>query len=285
VSHLSESREPDSGRHVVIVSGTRVRFDWRELYLFRELFLTLAWRDISVKYKQTLFGFAWVLLRPLLTIAVFTVVFGVLAKVPPVGDIPYPLVVCGGLLPWYLISLSLTDASSSLVSNSAIVTKVYFPRLILPITALMANFADFVVSLLILIALMAWYGFGPVWQILFLPIWVIFALLIVLGPGLLFAALNAEYRDFRYIVPFIVQLGLYISPVGFSSAIVPDSWQLLYSLNPAVGIIEGFRWCFFGDRVPIFWPSVGLAAVFGLIFLWIGYVAFAQAERKLADVI
>lgn len=282
---VNDPLNADQPLTVVIDSGAKGNFDWRSLYAFRELFLILSWRDISVKYKQTFFGFAWVILRPLLTIAVFTIVFGKLANVPSVGDVPYALVVCTGLLPWYLMSLSFNDAAGSLIGNSAIITKVYFPRVILPISALLVNLADFVVSLLILVILAAWYGVAPGWQVLMIPFCIVFALLVVLGPSLLFAALNVEYRDFRYIVPFVVQLGLYISPVGFSTAIVPERWKLLYSLNPAVGVIESFRWCFLGERSPIYWPSIVSSLLFALIFLWLGASVFRRAEKKFADVI
>jgi lipopolysaccharide transport system permease protein len=271
--------------YVVIEPDRKRNFDWRELTAFRELLLILSWRDISVKYKQTFFGFAWVLFRPLLTIAAFTIVFGKLANVPSVGDVPYALVVCTGLLPWYLMSLSFSDAAGSLIGNSAIITKVYFPRMILPISALLVNLADFVVSLLILVIVAAWYGVAPSWQVLLLPVCVLFALAVTLGPSLLFAALNVEYRDFRYIVPFVAQFGLYISPVGFSTAIVPEKWKLLYSLNPAVGVIESFRWCFLGDRSPIYWPSIISSLLFALIFLWLGAFVFRRTEKKFADVI
>ena len=226
---------------VVVIDGTDRNFDWRNLYAFRELLFVFAWRDIAVRYKQALLGVAWVILRPLIIIFVFTFVFGNLAKVPSVGDVPYVLVVCTGLLPWYLISLSLNDMAASLVSNSAIVTKVYFPRLILLISALVVNLVDFVASLLILLCLVIWFEVMPAWQIVFLPLVIVLAMLVVAGPGLLFAALNVQFRDFRYIVPFITQIGLYISPVAFSVAIVPEKWRLLYSLNPAVGVIES-RW-------------------------------------------
>jgi lipopolysaccharide transport system permease protein len=257
----------------------------RELYSFRELFFILTWRDTSVKFKQTFFGLAWILLRPLFTIIVFTVVFGKLANLPSVGDTPYALVVCTGLLPWYLLSLALNDSASSLVANSGIISKVYFPRLILPISALLVNLIDFSISLLILLGLFAWYGVLPGWQIIFMPLFVALTLFVVLGPGLLFAALSVEYRDFRYIVPFIIQLGLYISPVAFSSAIVPEKWRILYSLNPAVGVIEGFRWCFIGSQAALYWPSVLFSLIFAAGFLWIGLIVFRRAEQTFVDVI
>lgn len=260
-------------------------FDWRELYAFRELFLAITWRDISVRYKQTFAGFAWVIVKPLLTILTFTIVFGGLAKVPSIGDIPYALVVCTGLLPWYLMSLSVNDAAGSLVGNAPIITKVYFPRLILPMSTLLVNLVDFIVSLAILAVLAVWYGIVPSWQIVLLPLWIVLALMVTLGPGLLFAALNVEYRDFRFIVPFMVQIGLFISPVAYSISIVPDKWKLIYSINPAVGVIESFRWCFFGEKSPLYWPAVAISLGFALAVMWMGVVIFRNAEKKFADVI
>lgn len=270
---------------VVVDASVNPGTSLREIYAFRELFFILSWRDISVKYKQTFLGFAWTLLRPLFTIVVFTILFGRIANLPSVGDTPYALVVCTGLLPWYLLSLGLNDAANSLVANSSIVSRVYFPRQILPISAMLVNLVDFGISLLVLFALFAWYGVWPSWQIVFLPAFIALALLVILGPGLLFAALNVQYRDFRYIVPYLIQLGLYVSPVAFSSAIIPERWRLIYSLNPAVGVIEGFRWCLLGGHAAIDWLSVVSAIIFSAIFLWTGLAAFKRAETTFVDVI
>jgi lipopolysaccharide transport system permease protein len=269
---------------IIVNPSYREKLDWRMFAAYHELFFVLTWRDIVVKYKQTAFGFAWAILRPLLTIIVFTVVFGKLANVPSIGNVPYALVVCTGLLPWYLMSLSLADASNSLIGNSAIISKVYFPRLILPISTLLVNFVDFLISLSILFGLSFWYGFVPSWKIVFLPFVISLAMLVILGPGLLFAALNVKFRDFRYVVPFVMQLGLYISPVGFSSSIVPERWHIIYSLNPAAGVIEAFRWCFLGGQ-PIYWPSIFFSISISLILLWIGISTFRRTEKIFTDVI
>ena len=276
---------PSAGHTTIIEPGRRGVLDWRLMHEFRDLFLILTWRDISVKYKQTFIGVAWVLFRPLLTILVFTIVFGRLANVPTINDVPYALVVCTGLLPWYLISLSLNDAANSLISNSAIITKVYFPRVILPVSALLVNLVDFIISIVILAVIAVWYRTVPDWRLALMPIWIFFALFVTLGPSLLLASLNVQYRDFRYIVPFVIQMGLYISPVAFSAAIVPEGWRLVYSLNPAVGVIESFRWCFFGSAYPIYWPSVAISLAVGGVFFWLGTSVFRNAEEKFADVI
>ena len=200
---------------------------WRDLWQYRELFQVLAWRDIAVRYKQTVIGAAWALIRPFLTMVVFTVIFGKLAKLPSDGTVPYALMVFAGMLPWSFFSTALAEASNSIIGNANLISKVYFPRLIVPIAAVMVAFVDFLISFAILVALMVWYQFMPGWQVLLLPVFVAFAFMASLGIGLWITALNVKYRDFRYVIPFIVQLGLYVSPVGFSSSIVPDQWRLL----------------------------------------------------------
>lgn len=280
----SDSAEPSGHDDAVFISSVAPsHIDWKELARYRELFATLVWRDISVKYKQTFFGFMWALLRPICTIAVLTIVFGQFAKLPPVADKPYILLVCTGLLPWLLISLSLNEVAESLVNNSAIITKVYFPRLILPLAALFSGLLDFLISLFILIGFVAWFGAWPGWQILFLPIFTALALIVAFGPGLLLASLNVKYRDFRYVIPFFMQLGLYLSPVGFSLDVVPDHWRMIYSLNPAVGVIEGFRWCLFGQDMQVYWPAIMLSLLFSVLFGWLGLQAFRSAEATFAD--
>jgi len=231
---------------LIIEAGLAERHYWRDLWRYRELFYVLAWRDISVRYKQTIIGVLWALLRPLLTMLVFTLVFSRIAKLPSEGTAPYAIMVFAGLLPWQFFSTSLTESSNSLIDNSNLISKIYFPRLIVPTASVVVSFADFLISFIILMGLMIWYQFLPGWQILSIPLFIALAFLASLGPGLLIASLNVKYRDFRYVIPFIVQLGLYVSPVGFSSALVPEQWRLLFSLNPMVGVIDGFRWAILG---------------------------------------
>ncbi|MFZ9888582.1 MAG: ABC transporter permease [Myxococcota bacterium] len=258
---------------------------WKDLWRYRELFLILSWRDVSVRYKQTVIGIAWALLRPFLTMVVFTVVFGTLAKLPSEGDAPYAVMVFAGMLPWQFFSSSLSGCSESLIANSNLLTKVYFPRLIVPASAVFTSFVDFAISFLILVALMVWFQWWPTWRLLTLPLWVTIAFVASTGPGLLLASLNVQYRDFRYVVPFLVQFGLYISPVGFSSAVVPDEWRWLYALNPMVGVIEGFRWAIIGQGALIepigFALSMGGVIGLGLLGVW----HFRQMEKRFADVI
>jgi lipopolysaccharide transport system permease protein len=269
---------------IIIRAGQAERQYWKDLWRYRELFYMLAWRDIAVRYKQTAIGFAWALIRPFLTMVVFSVVFGSLAKLPSEGA-PYPILVFAAMLPWQFFANALSECSNSLISNANLISKVYFPRLIVPTSAVITSFVDFMISGMILLGLMAWYNFVPSWRILTLPGFVAIAFAASMGAGLWLAALNVEYRDFRYIVPFIVQFGLYISPVGFSSSVVPQEWRLLYSLNPMVGVIDGFRWAILGGEAAIYWPgffvSVGLVGL--LLISGIGY--FRKMEKRFADVI
>ncbi len=261
------------------------RHYWRDLWRYRELFFVLAWRDVAVRYKQTVIGLAWALIQPLLTMLVFTIVFGNLAKLPTEGVAPYALLVCAGLLPWQLFSTALTGASASLLVNANLISKVYFPRLIMPCAAVVVSFVDFLVSLTILFILIVWYQFKPGLQIITLPLFVIMAFLASLGPGLCVAALNVKYRDFRYVIPFIVQFGLYVSPVGFSSTVVPDQWRLLYSLNPVVGVIDGFRWAILGGESQLYLPGFLLSWGVIAFFLWFGIRQFRKMEKSFADMI
>lgn len=270
---------------LIIEPGRAEAHYWRDLWQYRELFLVLAWRDVSVRYKQTLIGIAWAVLRPFLTMVVFTVVFGKVAKLPSDGRVPYALMVFAGMLPWYLFSSALGGAADSLVGNANLIGKVYFPRIIIPAATIVTALIDFLISLVILIGLMLWYRFAPGWQILLLPAFVVLAVLASLGFGLWITALNIKYRDFRYVIPFILQIGLYISPVGFSSGIVPGRWRLLYSLNPMVGVIDGFRWCILGGESPLYGPAFGLSLVVVVFFLWLGIRQFRNTEKTFADLI
>src|SRR3954463_5305268 len=226
-------------QEVIVEAGRTERNYWRDLWHYRELFQVLAWRDISVRYKQTVIGAAWALIRPFLTMVVFTVVFGKLANLPSDGTAPYALMVFAGMLPWSFFAAAVADASNSLISNAHLVGKVYVPRLIVPTAAVMVAFVDFLIGFVILIGLMIWYQFAPGWQVLFLPLFAVIAFAASIGIGVWITALNVKYRDFRYVIPFMVQMGLYVSPVGFSSSVVPEQWRLLYSLNPMVGVIDG----------------------------------------------
>jgi lipopolysaccharide transport system permease protein len=281
----TRGREEPPGLVTLIEPGRQERHYWRDLWQYRELFLILAWRDVSVRYKQTAIGVAWALIRPFLTMIVFTVVFGKLAKLPSEGKAPYSLMVFAGMLPWTFFSSALADASMSLVTNANLLSKVYFPRLIIPAAAVIVAGIDFLINLAIIAAMMAWYAFYPSWHILLLPVFLVIAFLCSLGPGLWITALNVKYRDFRYMIPFIVQLGLYISPVGFSSQVVPAEWRLVYSLNPLVGIIDGFRWCLLGDNSPLYLPGLVLSLATGAFFLWLGLRQFRKMEGLFADLV
>jgi lipopolysaccharide transport system permease protein len=271
-------------QELIIEAGRTEQQYWKDLWRYRELFYFLAWRDILVRYKQTIIGIAWALIRPFLTMVVFTIVFGKLAKLPSEG-VPYPILVFAAMLPWQFFSNALSGCSNSLISNANLIAKVYFPRLIVPASAVIVSFVDFMISGIILIGLMAWYDLLPSWRILTLPFFIIIAFAASMGAGLWLAALNVKYRDFRYIVPFIVQFGLYISPVGFSSTIVPQEWRLVYSLNPMVGVIDGFRWAILGGEARIYLPGflLSLGLVVGVLASGIWY--FRKVERTFADVI
>lgn len=269
---------------LVIEAGRTERHYWRDLWRYRELFFFLAWRDILVRYKQTVIGILWALGRPLITVLVFTLVFSKLAKLPSDG-VPYPILVFAALLPWHFFASAFSGAGESLVTNSGMISKVYFPRLVIPASAVIVSFVDFLISFIILAGLMVWYGFMPNVRILTLPLFTLILIAAAMGAGLWIAALNVKYRDFRYIIPFIVQFGLYISPVGFSSNIVPEQWRLLYSLNPMVGVIDGFRWAILGGEVKLYWPGFLLSIMLVLLLLVSGIYYFRKTEKTFADVI
>jgi len=269
---------------IVIEAGRTEAQYWRDLWRYRELFYFLAWRDILVRYKQTAIGIAWALIRPLLTMIVFTVVFGRIAKMPSNG-VPYPILVLAAMLPWQFFSTALSEASSSLVGNANLISKVYFPRLIIPAGAVITSMVDFLISFGLLIGLMVWYRFIPDWRVLTLPGLTIIAFLAALGPGLYLTALNVKYRDFRYVIPFVVQFGLFVSPVGFTSAVIPDRWRLLYSLNPMVGVIDGFRWAICPSAAGFNLPGFFLSMAVVTSMLWLGIWYFRKTEKTFADVI
>jgi lipopolysaccharide transport system permease protein len=270
---------------IVLEAGRAERQYWRDLWQYRELLQVLAWRDVSVRYKQTLLGIAWAVLRPFLTMAVFTIVFGKLAGLPSVGSAPYALLVFAGTLAWTFFSSALNDSSNSVLNSSNLISKVYFPRMIIPVSVVAVALVDLAFSLVVLLGLFVWYKYIPGWQLALLPAFVLLGFAVSLGPGLFLAALTVKYRDFRFITPFIAQLGLYISPVGFSSEIVPSSWRIFYSLNPMVGVIDGFRWCVLGGSYQLYLPSLVLSIVGAVFFMWLGVRQFRRTERSFADVI
>ncbi|HXS75539.1 MAG TPA: ABC transporter permease [Terracidiphilus sp.] len=272
-----------SQREMVIEAGRAERHYWRDLWTYRELFLFLAWRDILVRYKQTAIGIAWSLIRPVITMLVFTVVFGRIAMLPSEG-VPYPVLVVAAMLPWYFFSTAVTEGSNSLIQNANVVSKVYFPRLIVPISAVAVSLVDFVISLLLLAVLMAWYQIMPSARVLFLPVFLGLVVILTVGLTLWLAALNVRYRDFRYVVPFLMQVGMFLSPVGFSGVVVSEGWRAVYSLNPMVGIIEGFRWCLL-PGYDLDMRAVWFGALISFLILGAGINYFRRTERSIADVI
>jgi len=270
---------------LVIEAGRTERHYWADLWRYRELFYFLAWRDILVRYKQTVIGIAWALVRPFVTMVVFTLVFSKIAKLPAPGAIPYPLLVFAGMLPWQFFSTALSESSGSLIGNANLISKIYFPRLIIPGSAVITSFVDFLITLAMMAALMVWYRFLPDWRLLTLPLFIALAFGASFGIGLWLCALNVEYRDFRYIVPFIVQFGLYLSPVGFGSNVVPAKWHLLYSLNPMVGVIDGFRWALLRGESPITRSSLAASVLITVVLCICGIWYFRKMEKTFADVI
>ncbi len=281
----NQNAPASSVRRTVLEAGRAERNYWRDLWHYRELFAILAWRDIAVRYKQTVIGVLWAVLRPFLTMVVFTIVFGHVAKLPTDGNVPYPLLVFAGMLPWFLFAAILGEASNSLVSNANLIGKVYFPRLIVPCASAVVALVDFAITFAMLALLMAWLGVLPNANILFLPFFLVMAVAASLGPALLITALNVKYRDFRYIIPFIVQFGLYVSPVGFSSAVIPQEWRFLYSLNPMVGVIDGFRWCLLGGESRLHLPGFAMSLVVVALLMFLGVRYFRKTEKSFADLL
>lgn len=269
---------------IFIEPGRTEKNYWKDLWRYRELFYILSWRDIKVRYKQTVIGVAWSVIRPLLTMMIFTFVFSQVVKQQ--SAIPYALLVFAGLLPWQFFAAGLTEASNSLIGNEKLISKVYFPRMIIPAASVITSLVDFFISLGLMIILMIWFKIVPSWQIVFLPAFIIMSFIASFGAGLWLTALNVKFRDFKHVVPFIVQLGLYISPVAFTSdAFIPDKYQLLYHINPMAGVIDGFRWCIFGDRVNIHWDGVLISLGVTLLLLYFGIRTFRRMEKSFADLI
>jgi lipopolysaccharide transport system permease protein len=270
-----------SGFELVIEPGRAEKNYWQDLWRYRELFYILSWRDIKVRYKQTVIGATWSIIRPLLTMVIFTIIFGRVAKLPTEGHAPYSIMVYAAMLPWMFFANALGEASNSLIGNSNLITKIYFPRMIIPASSIIVSLVDFAISFGLMLLLFVWFRFIPPIQIVLLPVFTAMAFMAALGSGLYVTALNVKYRDFRYVIPFIVQFGLYVSPVGFSSSVVPEKWRLLYSLNPMVGVIDGFRWCIVGYK--IYWPGFLLSNFVIVLLCIIGVRYFRKTEKSFAD--
>lgn len=268
---------------LIIEAGHTERQYWRDLWRFRELFILIAWRDFLIRYKQTAVGVAWALIRPFLTMLVLTLVMKI-GKLPP-GGAPAPLFVFVAMLPWQFFSTAMSESGNSLVNNSNLISKIYFPRLVVPAGSVIVSFVDFIISAGFLVTLMFYYHFVPPPQIVFIPFFVMLIFVAAFGAGLWIAALTVEYRDFRFIVPFIVQFGLYAAPVLTMTSHVPDSWRLLYSLNPTVGIIDGFRWCILGGENSIAMPELIISILVTAFLIFSGIWYFRKTERTFADVI
>lgn len=269
---------------LIIESGRIERQYWKDLWRYRELFFILTWRDVAVQYKQTVVGVLWAVLRPFLTMLAFTFVFGKVAKLPSEGEAPYALMVFVAMLPWQLFATALGATANSLVANSNLVSKVYFPRIIVPAATVGVAVVDFFISFVVLAFMLVWFQYLPPAQVLAVIPLTLLAGIVALGPGLILCSLNVTYRDFRIIVPFITQFGLYISPVGFSSSIVPEQWRWLYECNPMVGVIEAFRWSVLGS-VDFPGRALGISVLCALGFMLLGITVFRKTERTFADVI
>ncbi|MGA8529433.1 MAG: ABC transporter permease [Acidobacteriaceae bacterium] len=270
---------------LIIEPGRIEKNYWRDLWRFRELFYFLAWRDILVRYKQTVMGVAWAVVRPFLTMVIFTILFSRVAKLHAPASVPYALLVMAGMLPWQFISQAFAASSESLTQNSNLVSKIYFPRMIVPASSVITSFVDFLITMALLAVMMAWYRFVPDWHLIALPLFTLLAFAAAIGVGLWLCALNVEYRDFRYIIPFVVQFGLYISPVGFSSSVVPAKWRFLFSLNPVVGVIDGFRWSLLRGQGLVWWPDLANSLWVTAVLYISGVWYFRRMERGFADVI
>jgi lipopolysaccharide transport system permease protein len=270
---------------LLIEPGRAARNYWTDIWRYRELLYFLAWRDILVRYKQTVIGVAWAVVRPFLTMVIFTVIFNRIAKLQSDTAVPYALLVMAGMLPWQFFSASMSESGNSLITNSNLISKIFFPRLIVPAASIITSFVDFAITLGLMALMMVWYRFAPDWHLLALPLFVALSFAASFGVGLWLAALNVEYRDFRYIIPFVVQFGLYISPVGFSSSVIPEKWRLVYSLNPVVGVIDGFRWCLLRGHSAIWSPGLLICVLVTTGICASGIWYFRKTEKSFADVI
>lgn len=271
-----------STQTIVIEAGRASREYWPDIWRQRELLFFLVWRDLLVRYKQTMVGVAWVLLKPALTLAIFSVVFGKWAALPS-GGLPYPLVVFAGMLPWFFFATAVSDCSNSIIGNSSIVGKIYFPRLLIPLSSLLVSLVDYAVSCSLIVVLVIWTGYYPDWRIATLPLLTIWVAGLSFGLGIWGAALNVRYRDLRFIIPFLLQLGIYISPVAYSAVVVPERFKLLYSMNPMVGIIDSFRWAILGGAFDVYLPGVIISAFFTLVLVVTGVIYFRSVEKMFVD--
>jgi lipopolysaccharide transport system permease protein len=282
---------------LIIEPGRAEKNYWADLWRYRELFFILAWRDVIVRYKQTVAGAAWALIQPLVSIFIMTVIFGKVAGLPSQGAAPYAIMVCAAILPWQFFANALSLASQSVVTNANLISKIYFPRMIVPASSIVVSLIDFLVATSILAALMVWYHFWPTWRIIALPPLVVLAIAAALGPGLILTALTVRFRDFRMIIPFIVQFGLYVCPVAYSSNVIEDKLInrlgyhmgekifLIYSLNPMVGVIDGFRWAIIGNGNAFHWLGFTLSIGVAVALLFTGISYFRKTERAFADII
>lgn len=274
---------------LVIEPGRAEKHYWLDLWRYRELFIILALRDISVRYKQTVIGIGWAVIQPVLTMIIMTIVFGKVAGLHSDGKAPYSIMVFAAMLPWMFFSSAVSSASQSMVTSSNLISKVYFPRLIIPVSSIVTCLADFLITFFLLIGMMIWYRLAPTWNMLALPLFVAITFLAALGPGLLITALNVKYRDFRYVIPFLIQFGLYATPVGFSSTVIRqklgETLFLFYSLNPMVGVIDGFRWAILGDNSPVHLLSLVVSLSVVVLFLVVGIAYFRKTEKGFADII
>lgn len=268
---------------MVITSKTVNTHYWRNLWQYRELIFILSWRDITVRYKQTVLGTAWSIIRPLMATFFFTLVFHKLAKMEAPEAVPYAVLVFAGMLPWQFFSNALSESGNSLVGNAGLISKVYFPRMVIPLSTLVTSLVDFFITAVLLVIVCLFFQFTPPWQVVWLPVFIMMAILTSFGAGLWISALQVSYRDFRFIIPFLVQFGLYITPVGFSSNIIPDKWRLLYAINPMVGVIDGFRWCILGEE--IHFPSMFVSCTVSVLLVFMGIRYFRTSEKSFADII
>ena len=291
---MAASRSPMSTTalvtdELVIEAGRAEKNYWRDLWRYRELFFILAWRDVAVRYKQTVAGALWAIVQPVVSMVIMTVIFGRVAGLPSQAGAPYAVMVFAAMLPWGFFANALASTSQSVVSNANLISKVYFPRMIIPASSVVVSLIDFLVASSILAALMIWFQFWPTWRLLTLPLFLAFAVMAALGPGLIMTALTVRYRDFRFIIPFVVQFGLYVSPVAYSTAVIRErlgeGWFMLYSLNPLVGVIEGFRWAILGGPSALSVPGFAGSILLTVLLFVVGILYFRKVERVFADVV
>jgi lipopolysaccharide transport system permease protein len=280
---------PEEEFDLTLEAGRTEKHYWGDIWRYRELFFILAKRDISIRYKQTVIGAAWALIQPIVTMTIMTIIFSKVAGLHSEGSAPYPIMVFAAMLPWMFFSSALSTACQSMVGNANLISKVYFPRLIIPASTIVTAFADFVIQFFILVVLMVWYRFAPSWHILALPLFIIMGFLVVLGPGLFLTAVNVKYRDFRYVIPFLIQIGLYISPVGFSSTVIRtkfgETLYFLYYLNPMAGVIGGYRWAILGNNAPLDLIGMCISMSVTIAMLVLGIWYFRKTEKTLSDII